>query len=98
MPSNPVSPPRLLLLAAVQVGGLVAAAAVAFVLVRAEHNFHELNDLRALGLPVLGAISLANPTAESFPWRSALCFCFATVLLLSVFTGLLLRPILMEYI
>ena len=57
LPILPVGPNRPLLASAVLAGGLVAGAALVVVLVQLNGAFYTVQDLRALGLPVLGGIS-----------------------------------------
>lgn len=55
--SRPIAPNRPLLFSAVLAAGLAAGVATAFALSRLDQSFYTLQDLRALGLPVLGGIS-----------------------------------------
>lgn len=57
LPSIPIAPNRLLLFSGVLAAGLAAGLASAFALSRIDHSFYTLQDLRALGLPVLGGVS-----------------------------------------
>ncbi len=57
LPTRPIAPNRLLLFSAVLAAGLAAGLASAFALSRLDHSFYTLQDLRALGLPVLGGIT-----------------------------------------
>ncbi|WP_431282810.1 XrtA system polysaccharide chain length determinant [Humitalea sp. 24SJ18S-53] len=72
IPSAPVAPNRPLLAAGVLVAGIGAGFAVALLLVRLDRTFYSVHDLRALGLPVLGAVS-----APKSPPRVAQGFGFA---------------------
>jgi polysaccharide chain length determinant protein (PEP-CTERM system associated) len=89
VPRIAVSPNRLLLIPAVLVLGLAAGAGCAFLLGQMDRSFRSLDDLRALGLPVLGGISLA--AAIPVRWRifSALGFSAAVLLLVVACGGLL---------
>lgn len=61
VPLKPEAPNRLLLITGVLVIGLGAGAALALVLGQFDTSFYTLRDLRQFGLPVLGAISAADP-------------------------------------
>jgi len=61
VPLRPEAPNRLLLLTGVLAAGLAAGAALALVLGQFDTSFYTLRDLRQLGLPVLGAVSEADP-------------------------------------
>ena len=61
LPVRPIAPNRLLLFSAVLVAGLAAGLGSAFALSRLDHSFYTLQDLRALGLPVLGGVSGPRP-------------------------------------
>lgn len=57
VPTRPVSPNRLLLSAGVLVVGLGAGVGLVLLLIQFDRRFYTLQDLRRIGLPVLGAIS-----------------------------------------
>ena len=61
LPVQPIAPNRMLLFSGVLLAGLAAGLASAFALSRLDHSFYTLQDLRALGLPVLGAVSGPRP-------------------------------------
>ncbi len=61
VPTAPTGPPRLLLSSAVLVVGLGAGLALPLLLVLLDSSFYTPRDLRAIGLPVLGGISAADP-------------------------------------
>lgn len=60
LPTIPVSPNRVLLAIGVLLGGLGVGAALAVVLVTLDSGFYTVQDLRSLGLPVLGGFSAAE--------------------------------------
>lgn len=64
VPQLPSGPNRLLFASLVLLAGLGAGGAVALLLVLMDRGFYTIHDLRALGLPVLGAISSATPRAR----------------------------------
>ena len=58
IPIRPIAPNRLLLFTGVLAAGIGAGMLAAFALGRADRSFYTLHDLRALGLPVLGGVSV----------------------------------------
>ena len=58
VPRNPVAPKRLLLLTGVLFAGLGAGLGLALLLVQFDQSFHTTDDLRGLGYPVVGGVSL----------------------------------------
>ncbi len=58
VPQNPVAPKRALLLTGVLAGGLAAGAGLAFLLAQLDQSFHSIDDLRDLGFPVVGGVSM----------------------------------------
>lgn len=66
VPLTPEAPNRLLLFTGVLAAGLAAGAALALVLGQLDTSFYSLRDLRQLGLPVLGAVSEAEPPRMRF--------------------------------
>ena len=61
MPLTPTGPNRLLFATGVLAAGLGAGAVLVLLLVQLDRGFYTVHDLRKLGLPVLGAISSAQP-------------------------------------
>ena len=92
VPQLPVAPKRVLLLSVVLVGGLGAGMVLAALLLQFDRSFHSIEDLRDLGLPVAGGISLLG---VAVPMRrrliSAASFAMALLLLWAVYGGLLYR-------
>ncbi|MCS6854484.1 MAG: hypothetical protein NZ523_06985 [Elioraea sp.] len=82
VPLKPEAPNRLLLLAGVLAAGLGAGAALAFVLGQFDTSFYTLRDLRQLGLPVLGAVSAADPPRNRL---AAAAFAVPVLLLFAAF-------------
>ncbi|MFC7552440.1 hypothetical protein ACFQU7_09485 [Pseudoroseomonas wenyumeiae] len=68
------------------VAGLGAGALVALLLVQLDQGFHTVNDLRRLGLPVLGGISSAVRPRQI---GAVFGFALGVVALLGVFGALL---------
>ncbi|RMI17140.1 hypothetical protein EBE87_23935, partial [Pseudoroseomonas wenyumeiae] len=86
LPIRPVSPNRPLLLTGVLVAGLGAGALVALLLVQLDQGFHTVNDLRRLGLPVLGGVSSAVSPRRA---GAVLGFGFGVVALFGLFGAVL---------
>jgi polysaccharide chain length determinant protein (PEP-CTERM system associated) len=86
MPIRAASPNRPLLFTGVLVAGLGAGVLVALLLVQLDQSFYTAQDLRRLGLPVLGGISATERPRRS---RAAFGFALGVVALLGVFGALL---------
>jgi polysaccharide chain length determinant protein (PEP-CTERM system associated) len=75
VPQVPVAPARILLAFGVLFAGLAAGGGVVIALLTLDTSFHSIVDLRAMGRPVLGAISLAAlPPSLAVRLRSAAIF------------------------
>ena len=89
VPQIPVAPKRGLLLSGVLLAGLGAGVGLAILLLQFDQSFHSIEDLRALGLPVVGGISLEG---MAVPLRrrllSVASFAMAVLLLCAVYGGL----------
>ena len=93
VPQNPVAPKRVLLLTGVLLAGLGGGIGLAVMLVQLDRSFHTVDDLRGLGLPVVGGVS-ALATAGVALWRRLLggaTFATAVLLLCVIYGGLLMR-------
>jgi polysaccharide chain length determinant protein (PEP-CTERM system associated) len=93
VPRVPAGPNRLLLVSAVLVAGIGAGGGLAVLLMQLDQTFYTTRDLRALGLPVLGGISLFRPRVR---WRSTpalLGFSAGVLLLFALYGGWLLHPL-----
>ena len=92
VPQTPVAPKRILLITAVLGAGLVAGGALAFLLVQMDQSFHSLEDLRELGFPVVGGVSML---AASIPFSRRLfavaSFSMALAVPAIVYGGLMIR-------
>jgi len=92
VPHVPVAPARILLSIGVLVAGLAAGVGVVIAMMTLDQSFHSIVDLRAMGRPVLGAISLAAlPPTIAMRLRSAAIFGSAIGGLLVVLGGVLLH-------
>ena len=92
VPQIPVAPKRGMLLSLVLIAGLGSGLGLAVLLLQFDQSFHSVEDLRALGLPVVGGISMLG---ASVPMRrrllSAASFAMSVLLLFAVYGGLIYR-------
>ena len=88
VPTIPVAPPRELLLAAVLLAGLGGGAGLAVLLAHADSCSYTLQDLRSIGVPVAGGISLRRMQAQRRRTLPALAFGAGLFLLVVTFAGL----------
>ena len=94
VPAIPVAPQRTKLLTGVLFAGLAAGVGLALCLVQLDQSFHTTEDLRNLGYPVVGGVSLLGATVPFF--RRLISYgTFAVALMLPclVYGGLLVRLI-----
>ncbi len=92
VPPTPVAPARVLLSIGVLILGLAAGVGVVIGIVTLDTSFHSLVQLRTLGLPVIGGVSLAAlPPTMGERLRRAGTFAGAMVALLMVLGGVLLH-------
>ena len=94
VPAIPVAPQRMKLLTGVLFAGLAAGLGLALCLVQLDQSFHTTEDLRDLGYPVVGGISLLGATVP-FVRRLISYSTFAVALILPclVYGGLLVQLI-----
>jgi uncharacterized protein involved in exopolysaccharide biosynthesis len=92
VPQTPVAPKRILLVTGVLGAGLAAGAALAFLLVQMDQSFHSLEDLREMGFPVVGGVSML---AASVPFSrrlfAVISFSMALAVPAIVYGGLMIR-------
>lgn len=91
VPQNPVAPKRALLITGVLLAALGTGFGLALLLAQFDQSFHTLDELRDLGLPVAGSISLIEVTSRIRRMASAIGFSSALALLCAVYAGLILR-------
>ena len=92
VPQNPVAPKRALMLTGVLLGGLGAGVALAFLLTQLDQSFHTVDDLRNLGFPVVGGVSMMAASASVMRRMFALgTFAAAVAVPIVCYGGLLLR-------
>jgi hypothetical protein len=89
VPRLPVTPNRLILIPAVLLVGLGIGVGFSFLLSQFDRSFHTIEDLRDLGLPVLGGISLLGAAISPRRVMSTIGFCAGLLALVVVFGGLL---------
>lgn len=89
VPRIPVTPNRLILIPAVLLVGLGVGVGISFLLSQFDRSFHTIEDLRDLGLPVLGGISLLGAAISPRRVMSTIGFCAGLLALVVVFGGLL---------
>jgi polysaccharide chain length determinant protein (PEP-CTERM system associated) len=94
VPRLPIAPNRPLLLTAVLILGVAAGAAVAAVLAELEGRYETLEDLKKLGLPVIGGISDIRKRAEML--GPVLRLAAAMALLFVIFSGFMVGTVLMQ--
>ena len=92
VPQIPVAPKRVLLISVVLGAGIAAGLGLVGLLLQFDRSFHSIEDLRDLGLTVVGGISMLG---VAVPMRrrlvSAASFAMAVLLLCAVYGGLLYR-------
>ena len=92
VPQRPVAPARILLSIGVLLAGLAAGVGVVGAMITLDQSFHNIIDLRAMGRPVIGAISLAAlPPTIAMRLRHAAVFGSAIGMLVVILGGVLLH-------
>ena len=90
-PRIPVSPNRLLLLTGVLFGGIAAGLGVTILFGQMDSSFSSVDELRALGLPVLGGISVLGLTPFRQRLMIGLRFGAAVAVLVGAYGGLMVH-------
>ncbi len=92
VPQNPVAPKRVVLMSGVLAVGLAAGVGLALLLVQMDQSFHTVEDLRDMGFPVVGGVSMIGE-AVSLGRRIVTvgAFAIAASAPLILYSGLLLR-------
>ena len=92
LPVVPIAPNRFLLISAVLAIGIAAGFGLPILLSQFDSSFWVVEDLRSIGLPVVGGISLlAAPRRAPWLLMTTAGFGVAILLLLAVYGGLALR-------
>jgi polysaccharide chain length determinant protein (PEP-CTERM system associated) len=91
VPRLPVAPNRMLLITGVLLGGLGTGIGMTVVFGQFDRSFATVDDLRALGLPVLGGISVLGLMPLRQRFMSVLRFSAAVGILVCIYGGLLVH-------
>lgn len=91
VPRLPVAPNRLLLITGVLVAGLGAGLGVTVLLGQFDRSFSTIDELRTLGLPVLGGISVLGMLPLRQRLAAMLRFAAAVAVLVGIYGGLLVH-------
>ena len=91
IPRLPAAPNRMLLITGVLLAGLAAGAGVTVLFGQMDRSFSTVDDLRALGLPVLGGISVLGMAPLRQRLMTVLRFGFAVAILVGVYGGLMVN-------
>ena len=91
VPQNPVAPKRLLIVSGILGVGLGMGLALALLLAQFDQSFHTVDELRDLGLPVAGSISLIVVSSRRSQVIAVISFAFALVCLGAIYVGLMVR-------
>ena len=91
IPRLPAAPNRMLLISGVLLAGLVAGTGVTVLFGQMDRSFSTVDDLRTLGLPVLGGISVLGMAPLRQRMMTVLRFGFAVAILVGVYGGLIVQ-------
>lgn len=91
MPKLPAAPNRMLLVTVVLIAGCAGGLGITVLFGQLDHSFSTADDLRVLGLPVLGGISVLGLAPLQQRLTTAARFGAAVVLLLGIYGGLLVH-------
>ncbi|WP_428493286.1 XrtA system polysaccharide chain length determinant [Rhodopila sp.] len=91
VPRLPVAPNRVLLVTGVLLGALAAGVGVTVLLAQLDRSFATADDLRGLGLPVLGGISILTLVPLRRRLMAAFRVATAVALLVCIYSGLVLH-------
>jgi polysaccharide chain length determinant protein (PEP-CTERM system associated) len=91
IPRLPVAPNRMLLVTGVLLGGLLTGAGLTVLFGQLDRSFSTVDELRNLGLPVLGGISILGLIPFRQRVMSVLRFGAAVAVLVGVYGGLLVH-------
>ncbi|HXT81163.1 MAG TPA: XrtA system polysaccharide chain length determinant [Acetobacteraceae bacterium] len=91
VPRLPAAPNRLLLITGVLLGGIAAGAGMTLLFGQLDRSFSSVDDLRALGLPVLGGISVMGLLPLRQRMMTVMRFGAAVAVLIFVYGGLMVH-------
>ncbi len=89
----PVGPNRLLLLSGVFIAGIGGGLGLAVLLAQFDRSFRSIDDLRSLGLPVLGGLSMVAAAANQRRYGTIFAVGVGFVLLGAIYGGLIARTL-----
>ncbi len=90
-PRLPVAPNRMLLVTGVLLGGLATGVGLTVLFGQLDRSFSTVDELRGLGLPVLGAISVMGLIPFRQQLMSVMRFGAAVAMLVGIYGGLLIH-------
>jgi polysaccharide chain length determinant protein (PEP-CTERM system associated) len=93
LPMEPAAPQRLLLYSGVLLAGLAAPAGLAFLFSQLDQSMTDVGQLREIGVPVLGGISVFQPARRRHMYFQGLSVVTALLLLFAVYGGLAIRTL-----
>lgn len=91
IPRLPAAPNRLLLLTAVLFGGIAAGAGMTLLFSQFDSSFSSVDELRGLGLPVLGGISVLGLAPLRQRLMAVMRFGAAVAVLVGIYGGLIVH-------
>ena len=91
VPRLPAAPNRPLLVTGVLLGGLAIGLGMTVLFGQLDRSFSSVDDLRALGLPVLGGISVLGMAPFRHRLMAGLRFSTAVVVLIGVYSSLMIH-------
>jgi polysaccharide chain length determinant protein (PEP-CTERM system associated) len=91
IPRLPVAPNRMLLITGVLLGGLGSGAGLTVLFGQLDRSFSTVDDLRSLGLPVLGGISVLGLIPFRQRLMTAVRFSAAVAVLVGIYGGLVVH-------
>jgi polysaccharide chain length determinant protein (PEP-CTERM system associated) len=91
VPRLPAAPNRLMLVSGVLIAGLGGGIAVPILLGQLDRSFSSVDDLRNLGLPVLGGISILGRVPFFQRLMTTMRFSAAVIALMTVYGGLMVH-------
>ena len=91
IPRLPVAPNRMLLITGVLLGGLSTGAGMMVLFGQLDRSFSTVEELRNLGLPVLGGISVLSLVSLRQRLMAVVCFGLAIAVLICIYGGLMVH-------
>jgi hypothetical protein len=88
-PRLPIAPNRILLVTGVLLGGLATGGGLTVLFGQLDRSFSSVDELRSLGLPVLGGISVLGVISFRAQLMMAVRFGMAIAVLVGVYGGLM---------